>query len=511
MLQTPQYKSIMRREQLLAQLERSEDIWDVVVIGGGATGLGIALDSVTRGYRTLLFERGDFAEGTSSRSTKLIHGGVRYLRQGHFPLIKKAVLERARLLKNAPHLVHLLPFVIPAKNRLELFYYQMGIKLYEWLAGNRLDRSSYTLSREELKGICPTLQCDGLAGGVVYFDAQFDDARLAIEIAQTIVDQGGTPLNYMSVDRLLKEQGKVVGVIARDVESDIEYEIHAKAVVNAAGIFSDSIRRLDDPGVRPSLTYSQGAHLVLPRRFLPTDHAVLVPKTPDGRVIFLIPWHERVLVGTTETPLDRPAAQPEATSGELTYLLETAARYLIEPPDESDILSHFAGIRPLVRPSADWLASSWISRDHRIVVSRGGLISVLGGKWTTYRQMAEEAVNAVAKIAQLPPRACQTQDLRIHDTDKASVDLLSAGNSALQQRLHPNLPCREVDILWAIRNEMARTVDDILARRTPCLFLDLKASRVIRPKVAKIVEQELGTKKKSQPKYLTFLNHENEQ
>lgn len=493
----------MQRDRLLAQIDAKQADWDILVIGGGASGLGTALDSITRGYSTILLERGDFAEGTSSRSTKLIHGGIRYLRQGNFQLVRKALLERARLLHNAPHLVHACPFIIPAKNKLQLLFYQAGIKLYDKLAGELLLQPSYTLSKEEVRRRLPTVCPQHLAGGVVYFDGQFNDARLAINLAQTIVEQGGTALNYIQVERLLKRQGKVVGVVAKEMENGRVYEIRAKVVINATGAFCDTIRCLDEPQAKPCITLSQGAHLVLPRAFFPTDHALVIPKTPDGRVLFLIPWHDRVLVGTTDTPVANAERDPRVKVQEITYLLETVGQYLTHPPKESDILSWFAGTRPLVKPERNWKASSWISRDHVVLVSPSQLVSVIGGKWTTYRRMAEDTVDIAARVAQLPPSTCQTKDLRIHGwqvtdpksdygADATLIEQMAGSDSALRTRLHPDLPCRGIDVLWSVRKEMARTVKDVLARRTHSIFLEAKASCLIAPEVAKIMARELG-------------------
>jgi glycerol-3-phosphate dehydrogenase len=492
----------MRRELLLAQIETMQGDWDMLVIGGGASGLGIALDSVTRGYRTLLLERGDFSEGTSSKSTKLIHGGIRYLQQGRLPLVRKALVERGRLLANAPHLVHDLPFVIPAESAFRLRYYQAGIKLYEMLAGAYVSHKSCSLSKDALREQFPNLQLARVVGGVLYYDAQFDDTRLAISLAQTIVDHGGTAINYMQVERILEVRGKVAGVIAREMESGKEFEIRAKVVVNATGAFSDAIRRLDDPLAKPALRYSQGSHLVLPRTFFPSNHALVIPKTNDGRVLFLIPWQGQVLIGTTDKRIDEAVREPRVQERELEEMLNTANKYLVRQPRREDILGCFAGIRPLVKPPCNWLPSSWISRDHKIVISPSHLVSVLGGKWTTYRRIAEDVVDVASKVAQLPPRGCRTAQLRIHGWqetastsyyggDEQLVEQLAAEDKTLLQRLHPDIPCREVDILWSVRNEMARTVEDFLVRRSHCMFLALEASCIIASKVAQIMAREL--------------------
>ena len=447
--------------------------WDVAIIGGGATGLGCALDAALRGYRTVLLEQGDFAQATSSRSTKLVHGGVRYLRQGNLPLVRSALRERGHLLRNAPHLVHPLGFVIPAYSLWEKPYYAVGLKLYDSLAGALGIAPSRTLSREETLELIPGVAPKGLRGGVLYQDAQFDDARLAIALAQSFAKIGGVPLNYVRVCGLLKSQDKLCGVSAYDIESDTEFEVHARVVINATGVFSDAVRELDERACRPMLTRSQGAHIVLDARFLPGNTALMIPRTEDGRVLFAIPWQGRVLVGTTDTPVDNAPLEPRAQPQEIAFLLSHAARYLAQAPAESDILSVFAGLRPLIKTGAD-SPTAGLSRDHVVSVSASGLVSIGGGKWTTYRKMAEDAVTAAAQIGRLPTRASETASYALEQSP-----ILSAA---------PN----EEEVRQAVRHEMARSLEDMLARRSRALFLDARASLNCAPQVAQWMAAELG-------------------
>ena len=499
-----------RAEQLTALAGRAP--WDVLIIGGGATGLGAAVDAAARGYRTLLLEQDDFAKGTSSRSTKLIHGGVRYLQQGNVGLVLEALRERGRLTQNAPHLVHPLAFIVPNYTWWEAPFYGIGLKLYDTLAGELGLGPSQLLTREETLTRLPTLEPDGLRGGVIYFDGQFDDARLAISLAQTAVQHGATVLNYFPVTALLKENGLVRGVIARDLEGGREYELSARVVINATGVFSDAVRRLDEPGAPAIIAPSQGVHLVLDRAFLPGDSAIMVPKTDDGRVLFAIPWRDRTLIGTTDTPVTRPQLEPRASPGEIDFLLTHAARYLTQDPRRADVLSVFAGLRPLVKAGgARGTAST--PRDHLVLVARSGLVTVTGGKWTTYRRMAEDTVNQAALVGGLEEKPCPTAGLRLHGfledaererlqraapvwesygADARTLLALATENPALDQRLHPRLPVRAVEVVWAARREMARTVEDVLARRTRALLLDARASVEAARPAAALLARELG-------------------
>ena len=491
----------MNRDDLLHRLDDRSTPWDVLIIGGGATGLGVAIESAARGYRTVLLEQHDFAKGTSSRSTKLVHGGVRYLKQGNISLVLEALRERGRLLENAPHLVHDLRFVVPNYDWWEGPFYGIGLKVYDLLAGRAGFGPSEHLSREETMAYLPTLEPEGLRGGTLYYDGQFDDARLAVAMAQTAFDLGATVLNYMKVTALTKTNDVVSGVVAREAETGREYEIDARVVINATGIFTDDIRRMDDPEAPRMIQPSQGVHLVLDQAFLPGDTAIMVPRTDDGRVLFAIPWHNRVVIGTTDTPVEHATLEPRPLPDELDFLLTHAARYLTQDPTPSDVLSTFAGLRPLVSATPDGDTAS-ISRDHTLHIDRSGLVTITGGKWTTYRKMAEDTVDHAAVIAQLDERPSVTATLHLHgwhDDPDAPGDLAAYGADApavaalldeqpgWNESLHPNLPYRKGEVVWAARREMARTVEDVLARRTRALLLDARASVEIAPTVAALM------------------------
>jgi glycerol-3-phosphate dehydrogenase len=495
----------MTRTHFLHQLEDPHWTWDVIVIGGGATGLGTAVESAGRGYRTLLLERNDFASGTSSRSTKLIHGGVRYLRQGNLALVMDALKERGILLRNAPHLVHDLPFVIPLYEWWEGPFYGAGLTLYDVLAGRMGMEPSRHLTREETGALVPTLSDKGLRGGIMYHDGQFDDARLAVSLARTLVDLGGVPLNYCAVTNLTKAGGLTNGVEAVDLESGRSYSLQAKVVINATGVFADSIRKLDDPAAPPVVTPSQGIHLVVARSFLPGNAAVMVPHTDDGRVLFAIPWHNRVLIGTTDTTVSEISQEPCPLNEEIDFLLEHAGRYLVAPPGRPDILSIFAGLRPLVGTDNSKETSAY-SRDHTVLVSGSGLVTITGGKWTTYRLMGQDTIDQAAMVGGLPSRPSTSADQRIHGWREAPADdpLGMYGSDAEQvlelartipsglERLHPDLPYLVCEAVWAVRHEFARTVTDVLARRTRALFLDAAASIAMAPRVAALIAADLG-------------------
>ncbi|MCM2359440.1 MAG: glycerol-3-phosphate dehydrogenase/oxidase [Geobacteraceae bacterium] len=496
----------MTRDELLQGLADPSHSWEMIVIGGGATGLGTAVEAASRGYRTLLLEQGDFAKGTSSRSTKLIHGGVRYLQQGNLALVLEALHERGLLIGNAPHLVHNLSFVVPLYDWWEGPFYGIGLKLYDMMAGRLGLGPSRLLSREETLERLPTVAPAGLRGGVIYHDGQFDDARLAISLARTLAGLGGTPLNYLRVTGLVKEGGLTTGVTALDLESGREFRLRSRVVVNATGVFADQVRRLDDPAAAPVIAPSQGTHLVLDRSFLPGDSAIMIPHTADGRVLFAVPWHGRVVVGTTDTGVEELSLEPRPLPEEIDFLLAHAARYLTRHPSRADVLSAFAGLRPLVRPG-DGGETAAISREHAVLISGSGLVTITGGKWTTYRRMGEDAVNRAAAIAGLEERPSATAHLRIHGwqesgaesapwdvygADAAELRKLAAEDPALDEALHPNLPYRACEVIWGVRREWARTVEDILARRTRALLLDARASMAAAPRVAELMARELG-------------------
>ncbi|MDO9079353.1 MAG: glycerol-3-phosphate dehydrogenase/oxidase [Desulfuromonadales bacterium] len=493
----------MKRAALLQQLQQHQR-WDMIIIGGGATGLGAAVEAASRGYKTLLLEGQDFASGTSGRSTKLIHGGVRYLQQGNIALVLDALHERGLLIRNAPHLVQNRSFIVPLYDWWEGPFYGIGLKLYDALAGKLGLGPSQLLSRAETLEQLPTLEEQGLHGGVIYHDGQFDDARLAIALARTAVEQGATVINHLPVTALIKERGQVLGVIAHDGESGQEYELAAKVVINATGPFCDTIRRLDDPTAPTLLAPSQGIHLVLPRAFLPGASAIMVPHTDDGRVLFAVPWHERVLLGTTDTPVDRVDFEPRPLAAEIDFLLQHAARYLRHNPQRQDILSIFAGLRPLVKNGNSHDTAS-LSRDHTLLVTPSGLVTITGGKWTTYRKMGEETINLAARIAVLPERPSRSADLPLHGagnegsgewsgygSDAVGLEALCHADPSLRKLLHPDLPYRRVEIVWAIRHEWAQSVEDLLSRRTRALILDARAAIAVAPAVAALLAAELG-------------------
>lgn len=490
---------IMNRADHLAALE--SEAFDLCIVGGGATGLGAAVDAAARGYRVALVEQDDFAKGTSSRSTKLVHGGVRYLKQGNVPLVLDALRERGRLAKNAPHLVHDLPFVIPTYHWWEGPFYGIGMKVYDALAGKLGFGPSHHLSKEETLARIPTLEPDGLTGGVIYHDGQFDDARLAIHLAMTAANLGAKLANYVRCVSLIKEHGKVRGIEALDTESGRTFPIRARAVINATGVFADDLRRQDDASATGIVAVSQGVHLVLPKEFLPGDTAIMIPKTADGRVLFAVPWHDRVVLGTTDTPLAGKSLEPRALPEEIAFLMIHAARYLTRDPRPEDVLSVFAGLRPLVK-SGDAANTAGLSRDHTILVAGSGLITITGGKWTTYRKMAEDVIDRAAEVAGMEKVPCRTMELPVHGATrelipKANLRPYGADAAAIRSmgdaaRLHPALDLTAAEVRWHARMEMARTVEDVLARRSRALLLDARASSEAAPPVAAILAGELG-------------------
>lgn len=487
----------MNRAQAIAALLEQPTLWDVLVIGGGATGLGVAVDAAARGLKTALVEQSDFAKGTSSRSTKLIHGGFRYLKQGNVALVRESLHERGLLLRNAPHLVRPLSFVVPCFKWWEAPYYGVGLKLYDWFAGGLGLEPSRHLSRGETLQRLPNLKSAGLRGGIRYQDGQFDDARLAIALAQTAAALGASVANYVRVVSLLKQNGRVVGARVCDTESDQDFPVHARVVINATGVFSDSVRRMDAPDAPPVIAASQGAHLVLSREFLDGNTALMVPRTDDGRVLFVIPWHDRVLVGTTDTAVSETSLEPRPLAGEIQFLLDHAAQYLAKAPAKSDILSVTAGLRPLVKlPGAKSTAA--LPRDHVVLVSPGGLITIAGGKWTTYRKMAADAVDKAMEVAGLPKKPCATASLPLADTRRRSGQSAAetlpniAGTGPRSRRLHPDLPLTADNVLHAARHEMARTVEDILSRRSRSLLLNARAAMEAAPSVAALLTKGFG-------------------
>ena len=472
----------MDRDNILNRVRTHTKPWDIIVIGGGATGIGCAVDAASRGYDVLLLEQHDFGKGTSSRSTKLVHGGVRYLAQGNISLVREALKERGILMRNAPHVVRHQAFIVPCYSLWQKVYYGAGLKIYDLLSGKCSFGRSRILSRKHVAHLLPNVRKDELSGGVLYFDGQFDDTRLLIDLVSTGLNFGAAILNYAKVNSLPKGiDGKVKTVEFSNVQTRESLTATAKVVINATGAFCDAVRGMSSASSRPLVTLSQGIHLVFDRRFLPSDHALMIPKTTDGRVLFCIPWHGHTLVGTTDTPIGTAVLEPHTLEAEIDFVLNAAAGYLAEKPKRSDILSMFAGIRPLVRSDAARNTST-LSRSHTIEIDAAGLLTITGGKWTTYRQMAEDAVDQAARLAGLETRSSKTATLSISSPDDVEKTEL----------LHPDLPYFIEDVICGVRNEMAQTIEDVLARRTRALFLNASVAIEISQKVAGIMAAELG-------------------
>ena len=497
----------MDRLSFIKKIETDTGNWDFIVIGGGATGLGIAMDAASRGFHTLLLEQSDFAKGTSSRSTKLVHGGVRYLAQGNIGMVYEALHERGLLIKNAPHLVSNLKFVIPCYKKTQQWFYLAGLKMYDLLSGRLSFGKSKSINKRETLENLPTVKKEQICGGVVYHDGQFDDARLAINIAQTAVENGAVVLNYCKVIDLLKnDNGKITGVITQDRETGKTYSLQGKAVINATGVFVDEILKMDVAHHRDLVMPSQGIHLVFDKSFLASDEAIMIPKTKDGRVLFIVPWHDKALIGTTDTPIKVHSPEPKALEQEIEFILSTTADYLAYPPTREDVLSVFAGLRPLAAPDKEAGSTKEISRSHKIIVAESGLITITGGKWTTFRKMAEDTINKAIKLAPLPFVKCATENLHIHGyqtkkinnnvlqiygSDEINIRDLITKNPELAEPLFPQNTFIKAQVVWAVREEMARTIEDILARRLRVLFLDARLAIDMAPGVAKILAEEL--------------------
>nr|WP_199000284.1 glycerol-3-phosphate dehydrogenase/oxidase [Flavobacterium sp. ASV13] len=499
----------MNRSEQLSRLQNTEK-WDVIIIGGGASGLGTALDAASRGYKTILVEAVDFAKGTSSRSTKLVHGGVRYLEQGDIHLVREALKERGLMAKNAGHLVKNQSFVIPNYNWWGGSFYTIGLKVYDILAGSlSLGRSEY-ISKKKTIEMLPNVEENGLKSGVIYHDGQFDDSRLAINIAQTAVEKGACLLNYMKVVHLLKDdKNQVIGVEVQDHETGDKHTLKGSVVINATGVFTNAIMKLNDRVYKKYIVPSQGIHLVFDKSFLPGDHALMIPKTSDGRVLFAVPWHNRIVVGTTDTLIKKHSLEPVALESEVEFVMENAQRFLAKKPARADVLSVFAGLRPLAAPKEEGKSTKEVSRSHKIIVSETSLITITGGKWTTYRKIAEDIINKAIKTGKLVNKPCITEHLAIHG-NKATTNLdrenhlyiygsdipeilkLQQTNPELKEKVHPDHEFTMAEVVWAIRHEMARTVDDILARRVRLLFLDARAAIQSSEKVARLLAKELG-------------------
>ena len=513
------------RAELLAQLAEPQT-FDVTVVGGGATGLGVALDAAARGLRVLLLEAHDFAKGTSSRSTKLVHGGVRYLAQGQLAFVRESLKERALLLAHAPHIAQPLPFVIPTYRWWDKPFYGAGLKLYDALAGSAGLGSTELLSPEQTLALLPTVQTQGLHGGVKYWDGQFNDARLAITLARTAAAHGALMLNYCPVNELLYDQGRVAGLVCTDAETGRRYRVASRCVINATGVWVNALCTQDEAacatagvtgaaGQRtPVVTPSQGLHLVVDGEFLPGDAALMIPKTADGRVLFALPWLGKVILGTTDSPRDDMPLEPQPMAHDVDYILDEAGRYLSRAPTRQDVRSVWAGLRPLVQeaqlaghaasPSS---ATSKLSREHKIWTSASGLLSVTGGKWTTYRAMAQDVMDACFERGLLDSawqRRGVTEHLSLLGSDFSSgvnsirdAEGLHLYGSEAEYVLafggkEPELTAglTPAMVRFAVRHEYARNVEDVLARRSRLLFLDAALARQVAPKVAAILAQE---------------------
>uniref|UniRef100_UPI003217D02D glycerol-3-phosphate dehydrogenase/oxidase n=1 Tax=uncultured Draconibacterium sp. TaxID=1573823 RepID=UPI003217D02D len=499
----------MDRKKFIKTLKSSEEEWDFIIIGGGATGLGIAVDAATRGYSTVLLEQSDFAKATSSRSTKLVHGGVRYLQKGDVALVREALRERGYLRKNAPHLVKNQRFIIGNYLWWERPFYTIGLTAYDLLAGKMGLGHSIPMSKKEVIKRVPKIEQNSLKGGVAYQDGQFDDSRLAVNLAQTAAENGAFVVNYAKVTKLIKNKdGMISGVSVLEEMNKETFELKGKCIINATGIFVDEVIKMDDPNKPPMVRPSQGVHLVVDRSFLGGDDAIMVPKTSDGRVMFGVPWHNRVILGTTDTPVKDFVLEPKALAEEVDFILETAGRYLTKKPQRKDVLCIFAGLRPLAAPKkqVDGTKTKEISRSHKLITSDSGLVTITGGKWTTYRIMAEETINLGIKTKKLDFKPCKTKQLKIHGyrenpdrsnwlyvygSDQDEILQLQNENPDYAKKLHKNFDFTVAEIVWAARKEMAQTIDDVLARRVRALYLDARASIEMAPTVATILAKEL--------------------
>ncbi len=500
----------MNRDRFLQQLTADPGrIWDVIIIGGGATGLGCAVDAASRGYATLLVEQADFAKGTTSRSTKLIHGGVRYLAQGDLSLVFEALHERGLMMQNAPHLVRNQQFIIPVYEWWEGPFYNVGMKFYDVMAGRMGLGPSEKISREETLAAIPNLDQKGLLGGVIYYDGQFDDARLAVNLAQTAADNGAVCLNYLRATGLTRDDsGLLDGVELEDQESGKKLHAFGRVIINAAGMFVGEVQAMAEKEAHRAVLLSRGVHIVLDHSFLQGEAAIMIPHTSDGRVLFAVPWHDKVIVGTTDTEVEEPLLEPRASTEEIEFILKTCEAYLNKDPRPSDILSVFAGLRPLAVPEEKSGPTKDVTRKHQILISPSGLITVTGGKWTIYRKMAEDAIDKAVQVGGLPEKACATKTLPVHGylrnmdfdaplsyygSDRLVLEeTVMAAAPANRERLHPAFPYLKGEVVWAVRHEMARRVEDFLARRVRALFLDARSSIAAAPAVAEIMARELG-------------------
>lgn len=494
----------MKRNESLEQLAAASQ-WDIIIIGGGATGLGCAVDAASRGYKTLLLEKYDFAKGTSSRSTKLVHGGVRYLEQGNIRLVREALFERGRLLQNAPHVCHTLAFVVPSYKWWQKWYYGFGLWIYEFLSGKLSLGNTKLLSKNGALRNLPDLAAEKLSGGVLYFDGQFDDSRLAINLAQTATEQGATLINYFGVTGFKKEAGKIKAVLATDELNGTPFEITGKAIINATGVFADELLQLAEGHKEQTIAPSQGIHLVVDKHFFKGNAGMMIPKTEDGRVLFAIPWHDKLLLGTTDTPVKNITTEPRPLKDEIDFVIHHFNKYASSSIQYSDVRSVYVGLRPLAKTGAA-KKTAVMPRDHHITVLPSGLVHVTGGKWTTYRSMAAHAVDKAVQWAGLQHKACKTNNLPIHGciknsdtshlsiygTDAAAIRKMMEANTGLAVTIHPQYPYTKAEVKWMVQHEMAVTVEDILARRIRLLFIDAKAAMEAAPVVAALMSVEMN-------------------
>ena len=495
----------MNRQQMLDQLEQVHE-WDIVIIGGGATGLGAAVDAASRGYKTLLVEQYDFAKGSSGRSTKLIHGGVRYLAQGNIKLVRESLRERGLLLKNAPHICHDIPFILPSFHWWEKWYYGIGLKFYDLLSGKSSLGKTSILSKKTTQQLLPAIDPGKLSGAVLYHDGQFDDSRLAIALAQTAAEQKATIINYCKLISITKKEKRISGVMISDTISGKEYAVNCKVVINATGVFTDNIMRLDEEQHTPIITVSQGIHIVVDKKFFPGSHAMIIPKTDDGRVLFAVPWHNKVVIGTTDTPLKEILIEPRPLPAEIDFITGHINRYLTTNIKRSDIRTVFAGLRPLISIKGK-KSTSFLPRDHTTIISDSGMVTITGGKWTTYRTMGKSAVDNAIFAGNLPKKSSVTESLLLHGfindqnndiglsvygSDAAAINQLINNQPDLKELIHPDLPYIKATVVWAVRQEMAMTLEDVLARRTRSLILNAKAAIEAASSVAELMAKEMN-------------------
>ena len=477
----------MKRSEQLQALE-TDTTWDIIVIGGGATGLGTALDASLRGYKTLLLEGHDFAKGTSSRSTKLVHGGVRYLEQGNIKLVREALRERGYLLKNAPHLTSIQTFIVPVFSGWEKMFYGLGLKFYDLLSGKLSLGDTQILSKKETVEHLPTINAEKLAGGILYFDGQFDDSHLAIEIAATAIKKGATVLNYCKATGFIKTNGEITGVECIDVLSEKKYTLKTKVVVNATGVFTNAIVQMDNQLEHDLVSPSQGIHLVIDAKFFPSTDAMMIPKTDDGRVLFAVPWHNKVVLGTTDTPIEEVSYEPKPLEEEIEFIIKHINRYCTSLITRADVNAVYVGLRPLVKQKTK-VSSALISREHHLSVSSSGLITITGGKWTTYRKMAADAVDNAAFIGKFKKEKCTTAHTPIGDEKEKETRMkeILKNDISLKELVDPNYTFTKAAIVYAVKYEMAICIEDILARRMRLLFLDATLAIAVAPMVASIM------------------------